>query len=454
MESIKIENQPLAADDKENLANLPAHQSVTRYHVLVFVGCWLGGIFDGMDSTLMTVAMPIAIKELIGSSSAVDVGQIGSVVSSIFLLGWMVGGILFGIVGDKLGRVRSMVLSILIYAFFTGFAGLAQNWEQLAFCRFLTGLGIGGELVSIATFLTEVWPERSRSIAIGVLLTSYQAGVFLAGSLHYFVPNWRHAFFIGAVPALLVFLIRTTMKESDRWVKDQEARLEEKRLAEQQRSQSTSEALQAAPSGYFATLFQSHQTRSLIVGSVAFAGLLIGYWASLSWIPTWIQSLLDSQGGISNGPERSMATMCQGMGAILGCISAGFLCNVFGRKWTLIVGYLLSIGASGWLFLTNPTFTPIIYMQSGVLGFMIGLIQAGMYIYLPELFKTRIRATATGFCLNCGRLLTAIAVFFVGTVVQILGGYALAAFVFSLAYAVSALAIVGGTETRGRPLQD
>ncbi|MDX1921077.1 MAG: MFS transporter, partial [Candidatus Caenarcaniphilales bacterium] len=166
--------KPLSEKLTQNSSEGLLH-GIGKYHIVVFVCCWLGGIFDGMDSTLMSVVLPSAISELIGSTDKLQVSQIGSYVGAIFLLGWTAGGVVFGYIGDKFGRVKSMIFSILLYAMFTGLSGLAQNWPQLACCRFLTGLGIGGELVSIATFLAEVWPERSRAIAVGALITSYQA---------------------------------------------------------------------------------------------------------------------------------------------------------------------------------------------------------------------------------------------------------------------------------------
>jgi MFS family permease len=406
---------------------------IQKYHLLVFVCCWLGGIFDGMDSSLMSVALPSAIGELIGTSDKLAVSQIGSYVSAIFLIGWMLGGILFGFIGDKLGRVQSMIFSILLYAAFTGLAGLVHNWPQLAICRFLTGLGIGGELVSIATFLTEVWPERSRAIAVGALITSYQAGVFLAGSVSFLFNSWRTVFFVGAVPALLVIVLRLTLKESDRWLQDRDHRL----TLSEEKSQ-----LQA--------LFVSHQARSLLVGGLAFGALLIGYWASLSWIPTWVQSLLSTSGG----QERGLVTMCQGFAAILGCTASGFFCDWLGRKKTLLFAFLGCFAASWLLFTTNQTFTTTVYLETGFLGFFIGLAQATLYIYLPELFATRVRATGTGFCLNVGRLVTVVAVFFVGTLVAILGGYAKAAYAFSFAYLIGAVTSFWGFETKGQVLPE
>jgi MFS family permease len=424
-------------------------EGIGKYHLMVFMGCWLGGIFDGMDSTLMSVVMPTAIGELVGSSDKAVIGPVAAYVTSIFLMGWMTGGILFGIIGDKLGRVRSMVFSILLYAIFTGLAGLTHDWHQLALCRFLTGLGIGGELVSISTFLTEVWPSRSRALAIGVLITSYQAGVFIAGSINTVFHDWRASFWIGALPALLVIFMRMAMRESDRWVAARERR---------QQSQEKSSHLQE--------LFKKRHAKSLLVGGLAFGGLLVGYWASLAWIPLWIQDLLHNTG---SGNERGIATMYQGIGAMMGCGLAGVFSNWIGRRATIILSSLGCLGASALLFLTNTTFSPAIYWESSILGFFIGLIQAVMYIYLPELFPTLVRASGTGFCLNVGRFVTAIAVFYVGDLLKLvvshnlaqvllgnplLSAYGVAAFLFSLAYLVAVIAALFGDETRGRPLLD
>jgi MFS family permease len=420
---------------------------IGKYHLLVFAGCWMGGIFDGMDSTLMSVVMPTAIGELARSTDKAIIGPIAAYVTSLFLVGWMAGGVIFGLVGDKLGRVRSMIFSILLYALFTGLAGWAHTWPQLAACRFLTGLGIGGELVSISTFLAEVWPSRSRALAVGALITSYQAGVFIAGSINTLIHDWRTAFWIGALPALLVIFLRLAMRESDKWV---EAR-ERERQSE-------------SPASHWSALFKKQHARSLLVGGLAFGGLLVGYWASLAWIPLWIQDLPH---GSLTGNERGLATMCQGLAAIWGCLMAGVFSNWLGRKNTIIWSSIGCFVASAMLFLGNTSFSVAVYWESALLGFFIGLVQAVMYIYLPELFPTLIRASGTGFCLNAGRFVTAIAVFYVGDILKLvsakhlgqvffgnplLSAYGVAAFLFSSAYLLSVLAAVVGEETRDRPL--
>ena len=257
----------------EALGLTPANQG---YLLLVFAGCWLGGVFDGLDSALMHVTMPLALAELTGQP-AQAVAHWGGLITAVFLLGWTLGGLLLGYVGDRFGRVKAMLISIVVYSLFTGLGGLAQTPLQLACFRFLTGIGIGGELVSITAFLSEVWPPKSKGLATALLITSYQVGQLLAGALNYWIHDWRYAFFVGALPALLTFALRRNLKESDAWLV-------------------THHALQARHGGvlsatvwlrqWLGTLFASENTRNLWVGSVAFGAYLTVTWASMAWIPS------------------------------------------------------------------------------------------------------------------------------------------------------------------------
>jgi MFS family permease len=399
--------------------------------LLAFVACWLGGLFDGMDASLMHLVLPLAVTELTGQTLK-QASNVAATISAVFLVGWMLGGILFGVLGDKLGRVKAMILSILLYSLFTGLSGLAHSWPELAAYRFLTGVGIGGELVTIATFLTEVWPKATRAYAVGALLTSYQVGVFLAGALHYVLPDWRVTFFVGAIPALLVMALRSLVSESEEWIEAKQA--EAYQAAQADASQATH------VSGWQQLLVPPYR-REVVVGAVAFGALLIGYWASLAWIPSWMATL-------PNLPEwgRSAGAMWQGSAAVVGCLSAGWLCNRLGRRWGIALPALAGVLAACWLFLGHQQFSHSVLWANAAMGLAIGGMQAGLYIYLPERFPTLLRATGTGICLNAGRLVTALAVLAMGWVVAALGGYGQAALAFSGAYAVLALAMLFGRD--------
>jgi MFS family permease len=423
---------------------------VTPYHALVFLGCWLGGLFDGLDSSLYIVVQADALGQLLHTTDRALISQAGSWVIAIFLMGWTLGGITFGYFSDRFGRVPAMVFSILIYALFTGACGLAQDPYQLAVFRFLTGFGIGGELVTITTMLTETWPHKSRAFAIGLLITSYQVGVFLAGLIpalayqmasHLALPPWRLVFFIGVLPAIFAIILRQKLEEPELWLEEQ-AKL--KQAAALSDAPAVSHEAQV-----FKRLTDMALRKDLILGAVLFGALLVGYWASLAWIPTWIQDLLGTQG---NGSEKSMATMWHGLAAVGGCCTAGLLAHFLGRKTVLLGGFVGIIAATALLMLSNPVFSPAIYWQNALLGYMYGVVQATLYIYLPELFPTLIRATAVGVCLNTGRIVTVLAVLSVSTLVGLTGGYANTLLLFSLVFIPAFIATLFAKETKGKPL--
>jgi MFS family permease len=437
---------------------------VKPYHALVFLGCWFGGIFDGLDSSLYMVVQHDAISSLLHTTSREAVSVSASWVMAVFLMGWTAGGMVFGIVGDRWGRVTAMVLSIIMYAVFTGLCGLAQTVEQLALFRFLTGFGIGGELVSIATMLTESWPEQSRALVIGFLLTSYQTGVFLAGLLPVWLYGfsgtlglepWRLVFFAGALPAVLAIVLRLNMKEPEGWLEHHKQELEQ-----QQQQPASSQGLLALVSKVLSemkatlnALGQQVPLKDLLVGAGLFATFLMAYWACAAWVPTWIQDLLSASGGGQQGTEKGLATMWHGLAAVLGCSLAGPLANGLGRKWALALSYLGILMASIVLFCSNSVFSTAIYWQNALLGFFYGLAQATLYIYLPELFPTLLRATATGLCLNAGRVATIVAVLCMASLVAWAGGYSQALLVFSLILIPGVLICLIATETKGKALR-
>ncbi|MFM7468751.1 MAG: MFS transporter [Vampirovibrionales bacterium] len=413
----------------------PADETLTPAHWLVFWGCWLGGAFDGMDSNLFSVMLPDALKALMHHPTPEGMAHWGSVISFVFLMGWMLGGLLFGYVGDRWGRVKAMIASILLYSLSTGLAALATDPTQLAAFRFLTGLGIGGELVSIATLLSEVWPERTRALAVGSLLTSYQMGVLLSGVLAKYITDWRLVFIVGALPALSTVFLRLKMEEPEKW--------------QQAQAVLTTEEGQIFFKALWAMLWHDPTLRKRVwVGGGVFGALLIGYWASLVWIPTWVH-------GLTGVPQdaKAIATIWHGGFAMVGCVLAGPILNRLGRRWGICLGFLACFLASALLFMTHPVFKPSVYWMDGLLGGAIGFTQAGLYIWLPELFPTKVRATGMGITLNMGRVCAALAALNVGVMVMFFhGDYGKAALSFASVYLIGAWIALWGDETRGKPL--
>src|SRR5438093_13715857 len=200
---------------------------VTRYQWLVLLVAWLGWVFDSMDATIYAIVLHPALEELLRTSVADGlvshevIGWYGGLIFSIFLIGWAVGGVLFGIVADYFGRTKTLIITILVYSLFTGLAALSDTWWHLAVYRFVTALGIGGEWAAGATIVAEVWPEEKRAKAAGLLQSAWAAGFFLAAALNLLLRSygWRAMFLVGILPAFVSLVIFLWVKEPERWVK-------------------------------------------------------------------------------------------------------------------------------------------------------------------------------------------------------------------------------------------
>jgi len=388
--------------------------------------------FAGLVSTLMAAYLPDSVRDLLGSSAVVDVSHVGSYVGSLFLVGWAFGGVLLGWAGDRFGRIRSFTASVFIYAVFTLTAAWSPTWYVLMACRFLAGIGVGATLVLSAVVVAEAWDKRTRAVALGIVAIGYPIGIVSSGLVTYAVADWRTGFFVGVLPLLLAVLCGMLLKESDQWHPMKHTH----------------------PAGGL-----GHEVRQLLapanrvdflVGATIFGAMLVGLWATFSWLPTWAQSLVGA--GEAGQQEGGLVVMLLGLGGITGGAVSGFVANALGRKRALLLTFAGCFLASFLLFKTNDVFTPRVYAETAFLALFFGISQGILTAYIPELFPTPIRSTATGVCFNAGRLVTAGAVFFVGVLVPVLGGYGHAVFVFSLTYVLGFVVTLFGKETRGKVL--
>jgi MFS family permease len=209
-------------------SGIPWYRELNRYHWFVLVVAALGWLFDTMDQQLFNLARGPALNELTGSPLGAK--EYGGIVTAIFIVGWATGGVFFGVLGDRIGRAKTMVITILIYSLFTGLSAISQNVWDFAFYRFLTGLGVGGEFAVGVSLVAEVMPERARPHALGwlqacsafgnisaALVSMALSPLETAGMLGEWKP-WRYMFIVGALPAMLALLIRRKLKEPERWV--------------------------------------------------------------------------------------------------------------------------------------------------------------------------------------------------------------------------------------------
>jgi MFS family permease len=389
--------------------------TATRAYRVTFVICLLGYLLGGLASTLMSVYLPEVISQVVGSSSASEAGRIGAYINSLFLFGWMLGGIGFGLLGDRLGRSRSFLIAVVLYGACMMLTGLARSWEMLVVWRLLTGMGVGGVLVLSTVLVAETWPARGRNVALGILAVAFPVGILSAGAVNNLLPDWRQAFGVGILPLLVGVAGVFALKEP---------------AGEPPFSQEVKPTT-------LPLLGQPVHRRNLLVGTTVFGATLVGLWAVFSWMPTWAQSLfLDPKAG---QPVRGTLMMLLGGGGIVGGVLSGFITNRIGYRNTLLLTFGGSFAMCVLLFGTNHTFSEIIYVETAALSLFFGISQGALSAYVPALFPVAIRATATGLSFNIGRFFTASAVFFVGSLVTVLGGYGNAVLVFSLTFLLGGL---------------
>jgi len=419
---------------------------VTSYQWLVLFVAWLGWVFDSMDATIYAIVLHPALEELLAVSSAGPVtseaiGWHGGIIFSIFLIGWAIGGVLFGIAADRFGRTKTLIASILIYAVFTGLAALSQDWWHLAIYRFLTALGIGGEWAAGATLVAEVWPENKRAKAAGLLQSAWAAGFFLAAALNLLLRGygWRALFVVGILPAFLTFYILRKVKEPDRW-----AQVHQQDLASG-----------AMPLVRLGELFRPDLRRQTLVGSTLAFVAVFGLWGSTNWTPTLIDTLPDLQ-ELSReelAARVSYAIMALNAGALFGYLSFGPLADRFGRRPVFALMCAGSLVMLPITFLTPREYLHVLLLLP-VLGFFNNGIFSGFPIYLPELYPTRLRATGAGFCFNAGRIFASAGPFLTGWLTAAMGSVGYAVSVVGLIYLVGLLVLPFAPETRGRPLPE
>ena len=367
------------------------------------------------------------------------IGWYGGIIFSIFLIGWATGGVLFGVFADRFGRARTLMVTILIYALFTGLAALSQTWWELALFRFITALGIGGEWAAGAALVAEVWPEDKRTKAAGLLQSAWAGGFLLAAVLYLFLRDysWRVMFVVGILPAFVAVFVFIWIKEPERWVKsrgelNQTGRLQSWKLVE---------------------LFSGGMARSTLVGSGLAFVAVFGLWGATNWTPTLVRALPDLR--VLSATELtshvSYATMLLNVGALVGYLSFGPLADRWGRRWVFALMCTGSLVMLPVTFLTPRSYAQVLALLP-VLGFFNNGLFSGFPIYLPELYPTRIRATGAGFCFNVGRILASAGPFVTGYLITVFGSFGLAASSVGLIYLVGLLILPFAPETRGQPL--
>jgi SHS family sialic acid transporter-like MFS transporter len=424
--------------DMNPMATASAPLALSRpARLVVLCAAFCGLLFDGIELGLMPIASISVTRSLLADRfTDALAGDWFARFTASLMLGAAVGGIVFGALGDRIGRTRAMGVSILFYSVFSGMGWLVDSLEQMLVLRFLVGLGIGGMWPNGVALVSECWPNVSRPMVAGIVGAGLNTGILLLSQIarvwHITPDSWRWLFGWSAVPGLLGVVALCFVPESPRWLST--------------RARAVTRTV--AP---LHELFRRPLLRLTLLGIVLGSIPMIGAWAASKWMIPWA----DKMGGAAQPGYKAVTQGCWALGAVLGSFFGAQLAGMIGRRLSY---FLISLGStaltSGLFLWTAPlqaVFLPMAFAQ----GFVATLFFGWLPLYLPELFPTKVRATGSGIAYNVGRFATAGGVFVAGTLATWFGGdFAKVGAVMSLIYALGMVAIWWAPETSNRDLPD
>jgi MFS family permease len=389
------------------------------------VAASLGWMLDAFDVMLYALVLTSLRAEL-----GIDAQTAGGL-QSLTLLASAAGGLIFGVLADRQGRVRALMLSVLLYSVFTAACGLAQTAAQLAVFRIFLGIGMGGEWASGAALVSETWSSQHRGKALGLMQSSWAVGYALAALVSGLVQprfGWRAVFFIGILPAFFTLWVQRRVHEPEIWKASIASRV---------------------PSAGFLSIFRSGIAAVTIVLTLMNTCTLFAWWGFNLWLPSYLKAA-PAQGGIGlTGTATSVFVIAMQVGMWFGYVTFGFISDRVGRKRTY-VAYLISAAALLAIYVTVRV--PAVLL---VLGPFVAFAATGYFsgfgAVTAEIYPTSIRATAQGFTYNVGRLVSAAAPYLVGSLADT-HGFGAALLVCAAAFVAAAVAWIWIPETRGRAL--
>lgn len=438
------------------------YRELTGYHWFVLAVASMGWMFDTMAQQLFNLARKPAVKELLGAgASNGTVDQQAAWATAIFMIGWATGGVLFGVLGDRIGRVKTMTITILTYTVFTGLSLFSTGIVDFNVYRFLCGLGVGGQFAVGVALVAEVVPATARPYALGFVqatsavgnMIAAMAGILIgqmesAGALAGGWAAWRWEFLAGALPAPLAFVVFAKLKEPEQWLK---ASHENKKLG-----------------SYGELLGDPRWRRNALVGFLlAFAGVVglwgIGFFSYDLFRPVLVKTF-SAQGLAGKALDGKVTTwigltsLFQNLGAFFGVYAFTYLTHYTGRKKAFAISFVAAMLMTAYTFWNLRELSDIFWMIP-LMGFAQLSLFGGYSIYLAELFPTRLRSTGTSFCYNVGRFAAAAGPFTLGYLTKdVFSAHAepmrYAGVTMSLVFLIGLAALPFAPETKGQPLPE
>ncbi|GMU21531.1 MAG: MFS transporter [Phycisphaerae bacterium] len=438
------------------------YQGLTRYQWWVFIVAASAWFFDCTDQRIFMLARTPALTQLLDQpkTSAIVIDY-GTYATAATMVGWAVGGLIFGIMGDRWGRTKTLALSVLIYSVFTGLCGLATGGVSFCIFRFLMGGGIGGAFATAATLVAETMPEHARAFFMGLFSALSLFGNMTGSAVaawgfqpggHYFasvyeggIAGWRLLFFVGALPALLIVFIMTTLKESEQW---QAAR------------RTATEKLDRQMGDLKGMFTHSRWRRNTIVAVALATTGIVGVWGVGFWSPELIDDALKNRAS----PEqidwvRSIGSLLQDVGGFLGIMTFTVLASHVGRRIGFAAAFVTSFAIITYTFLNLHSEWEA-YVLLPLVGYCSIAVMGGLVIYLPELYPTRLRSTGTAFGYNVARFSSAV-VMLLGNPIRdalrdsgVANPFRTGMIILSTIYLLGLIFLIWAPETKGKPLPE
>jgi len=447
--------------------NAPWYKQLTSYHWFVFIVASLAWLFDCLDQQLFLLARNSAMKALLPPD--MDPIKYGGYATSIFVAGWATGGLIFGSVGDRIGRAKTLTLTVLIYSVCTGLSAFSQGWIDFAIYRFLTGLGVGGVFGLAVALVADTLPDTARAGALGTLQALSAVGNVTAGLISMYMGHleglktiepgtaWKYMFLVGAAPAFLCVFIQMRLKEPEKWVQ----------------ARAAGKAAGVKFGSYSALLGDVRWRGPALLGMMLCVAGVIGLWGIGFFSPELVGDVMQRslmEEGVA--PDKitgektywiGVNSIVQNIGAFIGMLLFTKFAQSLGRKKAFAFAFVAAMLATiGYFQFFNGRGD--IWM-SAIMGACQLALFAGFAIYLPELFPTSLRSTGTSFCYNVGRFVAASGPFTLGSLQAALKAGAttpeakLEAFrnacsYMSVVFLLGLVALAFLPETKGRPMPE
>jgi MFS family permease len=442
--------------DTQFVPSLPWYRSLSSPQWKTLAAANLSWTLDSFEFYALFVTVGFALHQLVSPAQYAFIPRYAGYVIAATLFGWGVGGVIGGIIADYIGRKRTMMLAILAYSLTTGLSAVSWNWESLALLRFVVGVAIGSEWGTGASIVAELWPDHSRGRGAGLMQSGAGLGAILASVIWLALggtgPNaWRWMYLIGVLPALTTVWILQNTPESPRWARSNAQRRDAQALRRQGAQLSGDGA--ALTRFTLVDLFADRSVRWPLIGSlVMMLSLTFAFWGVSTFVPTYVGTIA-AKAHLPAAAWAGYAGLVTGVFGVFGFITLGFLADAIGRKPVTMLFYLMCLILTPVVYLWTWS-VDVLLVWVAVFGFFTLGIWAWAPVWLPEMFPTRIRGTAIGFCFNAPRLFGCIGPLIAGTLIVTFGGYGPAAVTVSMFFILGFLVAPFLPETRGRPLPD